>query len=112
MLKKQAGFTLIELVMVIVLLGILAAIAVPKYADMQTQAREAVLDATIGAVQSAAIIQFAKNRGVTSTFASIYAETERDGAITLTSASGCTGRTINLSGASRSFSISSTFCSG
>lgn len=43
----QKGFTLIEIVMVLVLLGILAAVAVPKYFDLQEQAEEKVAE-TIG----------------------------------------------------------------
>lgn len=43
----QKGFTLIEIVMVLVLLGILAAVAVPKYFDLQEQAQEKVAE-TIG----------------------------------------------------------------
>ena len=37
-MKKQSGFTLIEIVMVLVLLGILTAVAVPKYFDLQEEA--------------------------------------------------------------------------
>lgn len=69
MLKNERGFTLIELVMVIVILGILAAVALPKYQDMANDARQAVVDGTAGALKSAAIISFAKNRGVKSGFA-------------------------------------------
>ena len=45
--------------MIIIILGILAAIAVPRYVDLQQDARTAVVDASIGAIKSAAIIQYA-----------------------------------------------------
>lgn len=53
MKKQQAGFTLIELVAVIVLLGILAVTALPRFVDLQEDARIAVLDGTRGALQGA-----------------------------------------------------------
>lgn len=45
--KRKGGFTLIEVIAVLVLLGILAAIAVPKYIDMADNARERAIDAGI-----------------------------------------------------------------
>ncbi|WP_371927328.1 type II secretion system protein [Methylomonas subterranea] len=59
-LKKQRGFTLIELIMVIVVLGILAAVALPKFADLGGDARKATLQSAQGAVKSAAAIVHAK----------------------------------------------------
>jgi MSHA pilin protein MshA len=53
-MKKQAGFTLIELVMVIVILGILAAVALPKFVNLSGDARKATLAGAEGAVHSAA----------------------------------------------------------
>jgi len=53
---KQQGFTLIELVMVIVILGILAAVALPKFANLGGDARSAALQGAYGAVNSAIAI--------------------------------------------------------
>ena len=50
---KQQGFTLIELVMVIVILGILAATALPKFVDMTTSARVSTLKGLAGAINGA-----------------------------------------------------------
>ncbi len=53
MRNMQSGFTLIELVMVIVILGILAAFALPKFADLTDEAELASIEAAAGAVRSA-----------------------------------------------------------
>ncbi len=59
MKQVQRGFTLIELVMVIVILGILVAVAIPKFVDLKGDARQAALEGVAGALNSAAAINYA-----------------------------------------------------
>ena len=59
MKQLQRGFTLIELVMVIVILGVLAAVAIPKFVDLGDEAKVAAAKGIAGALGSAATINYA-----------------------------------------------------
>lgn len=68
-MKRQGGFTLIELVVVIVILGILAVTAAPKFMNLQNDARNASLQGLKGAIEGAAGIVYGKAaiKGIEST---------------------------------------------
>ena len=65
MKQHNTGFTLIELVIVIVILGILAATVAPRFVSLEVSARQAVVDAGVAAVLSSAAILFASNAAAT-----------------------------------------------
>jgi len=97
MLKNKGGFTLIELVMIIIILSILAAVAIPRYVDLQKEAREATIRAGLGGIKSAWGISLAQNKtepSVTTLAAAVDGGTATSGKITIseiyTSTSGST----------------------
>uniref|UniRef100_A0A7C5REJ1 Prepilin-type N-terminal cleavage/methylation domain-containing protein n=1 Tax=Thermus caliditerrae TaxID=1330700 RepID=A0A7C5REJ1_9DEIN len=60
---KAKGFTLIELAIVIVIIGILVAIAVPRFTDLSSQATQAAKEASYGSIRSAYAIAIAQKKG-------------------------------------------------
>ena len=61
-MKERKGFTLIELIMIIVILGILAAVAIPKYLDLSYQAKSSAEKGVVGGVRAGIMTYFANNK--------------------------------------------------
>jgi prepilin-type N-terminal cleavage/methylation domain-containing protein len=62
MQARQSGFTLIELVVVIVILGILSAVALPKFINLSGEAAQAAAQGVAGAISSATAINYAARK--------------------------------------------------
>ncbi len=103
LVRNEEGFTLIEIIAVLVILGIMAAVAIPKFADMQQEARNKAVEGAIAAIKSQATMDYAQylleNDGDTSwevtttgstygDFQGGYVATSADGGVTVTVTSG------------------------
>ena len=62
-MKRSKGFTLIELMIVVAIIGILAAIAVPKFADLLRKANEGATKGNLGSIRSAISIYYGEQEG-------------------------------------------------
>ena len=106
---RQAGFTLIELIIVIVIIGILAAVAIPKFTTVSDEAHKAKNTAILGAVKSAWSIAFAQAK-VAPTTIQIGAQMTDPTCAVSTGILTCAGLTLALNDVSGVGSPSSITC--
>ncbi len=96
-MRNQKGFTLIEIIAVLVILGVLAAVAVPRYLDMQTASRQYAVQGAVAALKSRATLQYAAallTTPATTTYTPTSPATVGDFAGTIANAAGAVTVTV------------------
>ena len=63
-MNRSRGFTLIELMIVVAIIGILAAIAIPKFANLVTKSKESAVKGSLGSLRSAVSIYYSDTEGI------------------------------------------------
>ena len=74
-LRGEGGFTLIELIIILVILGLLAAVAVPRYVDLRAQAVKSAAKATLDAGRAAVTLDFASKAVNAGSYTTIFSAT-------------------------------------
>lgn len=63
-LSSRKGFTLIELMIVVAIIGILAAVAIPRFADLIRKSKEGATKGSLGSIRSALSVYYGENEGI------------------------------------------------
>ena len=106
MFRREKGFTLIELIMVIVLLGLLAVVAVPQFYGLQANARVAAEQGVVGGVRAG--IYSLRSNNVANNIAPIIPATLGGAAGACTTANPCFGTVLDQGGVTQDWTCITT----